>query len=183
MYDILKAFVNTLKTVENLRSRCPIGILLNQRCSEICVKRLSEKKLFNFDQHRSLGGNHCLRCGDTTHWVSRCPTKWTNKSLRPIPFKDGVCGICGIYLTLGHASRLGEVSPLFHHDAVLEQTLDSSWRRPGRCKSGLGDMFYPLMYLAFKQTHGKQILIAVAPYFLSRQRSRLLALHRRILRN
>ena len=91
----------------------------------------------------------------STHGVAGCPTRWNNKHLRPKPFRDGVCGICGIYLMQGHGSRLGELTPLFHHDATLEQTLDFAWRKPGRCKSGLGDLIYPLLYLAYKRSNGQ----------------------------
>jgi hypothetical protein len=151
---MLKRFENAFKLVANMRLRCPVGMIMSEACSDICKKRLVEKRFFNFDQHRSLRGNHCFRCGDTSHGVAKCPTRWNNKHLRPKAFRDGVCGICGLYLTKGHGSRLGEVTPLFHHDAMMEQTLDSSWRQPGRCKSGLGDHFYPLLYLAYKQSNG-----------------------------
>lgn len=156
--------MNVVKSVQSSRLKCGLGLYFDESCSERCQQR----KLgpfpcfFNFDVHKR--GQHCLRCGDTNHRAMNCPTKFVNIRLRPKPFPEGVCGVCGLLIARGHGTRLGEEHPLFHHDRSMPQTLDSSWRRADKCNSGFCDLFYPLLYLSYVNSQGKKYL-SISPSY------------------
>lgn len=148
LFATLDDFNEVLREIRCNTEKCGVGLLRGDACKPLCKTKRQQGKCFSFEQHHGFSRLACIRCGGE-HFVKDCPTSRQNAA--PGVFPPKTCGYCGFYrFENGHGVRMAESEPIFQHDLAVTQLLDKGWRKNDLCGSGLCDLFFPILYCAFK---------------------------------